>query len=87
VVVFTWYKKTLVVLSYLDQVGGVMSLLDGQEFFLDTAGIDKPVKQIDATSFVVSPTSSRSSEGLLANNGASAFGVDVEVTGSASQLV
>ena len=29
-VVFTWYKKTLVVLSYLDQVGGVMSLLDAE---------------------------------------------------------
>jgi hypothetical protein len=62
------------------QVTRVVETAKCSESFLDTPRTDKPGKDAHAPSLVVRPAPPRTAEGLLANDGASAFLVVVDVT-------
>lgn len=69
------------------KVGGVDKVLDGDKVLLDGAHRDEAEQQGEAASLVVGTGSASTTEGLLANDGAGALVVDVEVTGSVTEQV
>lgn len=68
----------------LDLVAGVLDLGQGSKLLLDSSDVDEAGQQVLATSLVVGTTGSRTTKGLLADNGTSALAVDVEVASSVS---
>ena len=69
------------------QVGRVAVVLQTNKVFLDAARRDEAVEYGHAARFVVRTARARTAEGLLADYGAGALFVVVDVAGSGAQLV
>lgn len=68
-------------------VARVRNLCSGIELFLQRADVDEPGQQVGAAGLVVCAGGTGTTKGLLADNGAGALAVDVEVAGGVAKLV
>lgn len=74
-------------LPKLNLIAGIRDLGGGVELLLQGADVDETGQQVGAAGLVVSTRGTGTTKGLLANNGAGALAVNVEVAGSVAQLV
>ena len=68
-------------------IAGVSNRVRRHKLLLDRSQRHKPAQQVSAASLVVRATGTRTTEGLLADNGSGALAVDVEVTGGVAEGV
>ena len=70
----------------LRQVTRILELLEGHEAFLDRPGADKPIKERDATCFVIGTTSASSTKRLLSYDRPSALFVVINIPRGVTKL-
>ena len=78
-------SDTQLIPSISSQVGWVREVLERQEVLLDTPRADEAVEDRDRARLVVRARTPRATEWLLANNGARALVVEIDVTRCVAQ--